>query len=56
MIAPALFRTEQGGRLLGGSIFTVNAVRGAQIGVINIVRHNPSSRRVLPIINLGRDR
>ena len=72
VIAPALLRTEKGGRFTGVSISSVNAVRGdqrglsigivnyarslrgAQLGVVNIVRDNPSGRKVLPIINWGR--
>jgi hypothetical protein len=72
VIAPALLRTEKGGRFSGVSISSVNAVRGdqhglsigivnyarslrgAQLGVVNIVRDNPSGRKVLPIINWGR--
>lgn len=41
----------------GLSIGIVNyarSLRGAQLGVVNIVRDNPSGRRVLPIINWGR--
>lgn len=73
-LAPVLFRTERGGRLIGGSISAVNAVRGeqrgitvgvvnyarslqgAQLGIVNVVRDNPRGRRVLPILNWGRDR
>jgi hypothetical protein len=42
VIAPALFRTERGGRMTGASISSVNAIRGEQrglsIGLVNYTR------------------
>lgn len=72
MLAPAVFRIENGGSLRGASASAVNLIRGeqrglaigivnyahrlhgVQLGVINIVRDNPSGRRVLPVVNWGR--
>ena len=42
----------------GLSIGLVNyaeSLFGVQLGLVNIVRDNPSPFRVLPIINIGRD-
>lgn len=42
VIAPAMFRTERGGRMTGASVSSVNAIRGEQrgltIGLINYTR------------------
>ena len=42
VIAPALFRTERGGRMTGTSISSINAIRGQQqglsIGLVNYTR------------------
>ncbi|MFN0099861.1 MAG: hypothetical protein ACKVS7_14400 [Gemmatimonadaceae bacterium] len=46
-------RGDQRGLTIG-IVNYARSLRGAQLGVVNIVRDNPSGRRVLPIINWGR--
>ena len=38
-----------------GIVNFAEELHGAQIGLINIARNNPSGRRVLPVINWHRD-
>lgn len=38
-----------------GVVNYARTLRGAQVGVINIVRDNPRGRRVLPVINWGKN-
>ena len=45
------------GHQRGLAIALVNyaeSMNGLQLGVINIIRDNPSGRRVLPVLNWGR--
>jgi hypothetical protein len=57
VIAPVLFRTENGGRMTGASISSVNAIRGFQNGIsIGLVNYAERLRGVqLGVINIVRD-
>jgi hypothetical protein len=39
-----------------GVVNYTESLNGVQLGVVNIVRDNPSGRRVLPVVNWGNDR
>ena len=57
VFAPALFRTERGGRMTGASISSVNAIRGSQRGLtIGLVNYAERLNGVqLGAININRD-
>lgn len=58
VIAPALFRTERGGRMTGASVSSINAIRGDQHGLsIGLVNYTRRLRGVqLGVINIVSER
>jgi hypothetical protein len=56
VFAPALFRTEPGGRLTGASLSSVNAIRGTQHGLtIGLVNYAERLRGVqIGAININK--
>jgi hypothetical protein len=56
VIAPALFRTERGGRLTGASLSSVNAIRGTQHGLtIGLVNYAERLQGVqIGVININK--